>query len=101
MTELSRALEVFGLDKDLFDQMNKKDLKTFVIASINTLPTQLKSNYGQILIKAKTKKVRIKEPIKSVYYKTQTQAYEAPLGPSIDILFSSLVPPSNNINAWI
>ena len=103
--ELDKALEVFGLNKDLFNQMKKKDIEIFIKTSIKTNPSELKITNGQILLQTKTnlKKVRIQEPIHSSsmeYIIDSNMYFSRPIGPSIDVLFSSLVT-SNSINTLI
>ncbi len=92
MGELDKALEIFGLDKIMFNQMKKLDLKVFIQSSIGREnKSDLKRAYGQVLLNAKTKQV--------TFYNEQTRSrsqsfsieYYAPTSASIDILFNSLV----------
>lgn len=99
MAELDKALEIFGLDKAMFDQMKKSDLKVFIQMATGNPPTALKQSYGQILLNAKTKRVRIKLPENKVRVRTQSIDYCVPSGPtsaSIDVLFNSLVCPNTS-----
>ena len=106
MAELDKALEVFGLDRKMFSQMKKQDLKVFIRSSLkanysaNNL-SELKLFYSKVLIKekCKVKTVRIQD-----YKKTKNESssfnYSIPIDASIDILFNSLVT-NNSINIFI
>ncbi len=102
MTELDKALEIYGLDKAMFDQMKKSDLKVFIQLSCkDTNSNNNKHTYGQILLNAKTKlkRVRINEPEKHVQTRARSQSIEycVPVSASIDVLFNSLVCPNTFI----
>jgi hypothetical protein len=112
MAELDKALEIFGLDKIMFNQMKKSDLKVFIQLAVGdeTKPPkesnlELKYAYGQLLLNAKTnlKKVRINAPTESTKSFLNKQSrkrsqsistsidYCGPTSASIDVLFNSLL----------
>jgi hypothetical protein len=91
MAEINKALEIFGLDKTMFNKMKKSELKLFI-----QLATQepLKQVYGQVLLDAKRrlKQVRINDG-KTLSNKQTHSGIDCygPTNASIDVLFNSLV----------
>lgn len=112
LVSLASALEDFGLDQSMFDQMDKKDLKIFIESALGSVITKIKLSNANVLLKAKgcsqlSKKVRICEPSKLNIPKTaraRSSSIEynnlAPTSQSIDVLFGSLVT-CNSINTFI
>jgi hypothetical protein len=116
MGDINKALEIFGLDKSMFNEMKKSDLKVFIqLATKQESSLGLKETYGKILLDAKSKKVTIQEPdrnTKGISNKLLKESkkihctssinfdYYAPTSASIDILFTSLVS-SNTSDTFI
>jgi len=94
MADINKGLEIFGLDKLMFNQMKKSDLKVFIqLATSQDSSSSLKNKYGKILLDAKSKKVTINIPEKKQLTRSSSISfdYNAPTSASIDVLFSSLV----------
>jgi hypothetical protein len=103
MAELDKALEIFGLDKFMFNQMKKSELKVFIqLATQPRTGSFLKDKYGKVLLDAKSKRVSIQEPEKIQIVRSSSINFDycAPTSASIDILFTSLVS-SNTSNTFI
>jgi hypothetical protein len=127
MADIDKALEIFGLDKLMFNQMKKSDLKVFIeLTTKQESSLGLKQTYGKVLLDAKSKKVTIQEPdrnkgisnkllkepdrnkgislLKEPQKIQRTSSinfdYYVPTSASIDILFTSLVS-SNTSNTFI
>jgi hypothetical protein len=112
--DFNKALEEFGLDKTMFDLMDKSDLEVFVKTILGSNPSKTKQVYSRILLenvnRNTKKKVRICEPFKMSSKKlgskvrTRSSSIEncgiTPISQSIDVLFSSLVT-CNSINTFL
>jgi len=108
--DLEKALEEFGLDKTMFNLMNKSDLEVFLRTILDSNPSKTKQVYSRILLKNVKKKVRICESVNMSSKKfdsqdrTRSSSTEncgiTPISQSIDVLFSSLVT-CNSINTFI
>ena len=114
--DLEKALEEFGLDKTIFNLMNKSDLEVFLRTILGSNPSKTKQVYSRILLTNVNvnintkKKVRICEPLnmysKKLVYQDCKNSLSTencgitPISQSIDVLFSSLVT-CDSINTFI